>query len=215
VIFSRFFDFLFPARCVSCFTYGSWWCEACCEKVETRPVKVFEGLDGFFCLGFYHDPVLRAAIHGLKYRGGRCLLPAIVDFADRVCDQGQYFPWKGEASLSVQALPTDAFRLRERGFDQAVLLRDALLPILHSGARSGNVLRRSGQRMAQAGIEDETLRVANIANVFEIKSGARVPEVVLLLDDVTTSGATMGEAARILRQAGVKRVYGFALALGA
>ena len=56
-------------------------------------------------------------------------------------------------------------------------------------------------------------RVANIRDLYTLKSGASLAgESIILVDDIITSGATMAECARILREAGAKEIIGVALA---
>ena len=55
-------------------------------------------------------------------------------------------------------------------------------------------------------------RKENIRGCFALAPEASMPDMVLLCDDICTTGATLEEAAKVLKQGGVKRVYGLALA---
>ena len=55
-------------------------------------------------------------------------------------------------------------------------------------------------------------RLANIKDAFKLQAAGHMPQAVLLVDDVWTSGATMAECCRVLKKAGVKYVWGFVLA---
>lgn len=164
-------------------------------------------------MGFYHDPRLRGAIHALKYRGATCVLPDMVR-AVTAWAAGRRSPWAAEADLALQPLITTPSRRRERGFDQSELLVETLGPILAPRARVADVLIRQEASQAQALIEDHAAREANVAGMFRVRRGIGLPKAVLLVDDVQTTGATMREAARVLREAGVERVHAFALAWG-
>lgn len=206
-------DLLFPPRCVSCSSDEDWWCAECRSNVERVYTEVvFEDLDGMCVLGYYHDPILRAAIQGLKFHGMSVLRPSIESF---IASRGLGGGIPEHEPLAIQALPTSPTRKRARGFDQAELLMELLHDSGFADFYAVDLLvRGEGSGMAQARLPDPKLRLANVADVFRLKLGA-VPEAVLLVDDVITSGATMCEAARLLRAHGAKHVYGFALALGA
>ena len=66
---------------------------------------------------------------------------------------------------------------------------------------------------AQSLTRDAKQRRENVAGVYALDDGADVSGLrILLVDDVVTTGATMSEAARILRKAGAKSVFGVTLA---
>jgi len=112
-------------------------------------------------------------------------------------------------------VPVTPARLRDRGFDQSELIRDSLLDLFPNAVRMNALVRHNGSGIAQSTIEDPRMREANVDGMFEMKKNALCPRSVVLVDDVVTTGATMRDAARVLRNHGVEQVYGFALALGA
>ena len=66
---------------------------------------------------------------------------------------------------------------------------------------------------AQMKIKTPRERERNVRGVFRVISPALIRDKnILLVDDVITTGATLEEAARVLREAGAKRVFGFVLA---
>ncbi len=222
-----FLNALFPPFCVSCGvrsldtrTADGWWCRACRASVDVSRVRFrYDGFERLDVTGLYHDPRLRAAIHALKYKGLTAIRPALVAYLrTRVHrDERQRI---ANYHIVIQPLPTDPRRVRERGFDQATFIAECLVeaigietPILHL------LDRYRGSGIAQATIESPELRAANIRGVFLLRTrgdvgSLTVPRNILLIDDVITTGATMKEAARVLRDAGAQTISGFALALG-
>lgn len=221
---------VFPAHCVSCGAWGEWWCRTCrdavavlrkricprCASVKTEHACGGDGaLDALFAAGFYHDPVLRSVIHALKYRGVTEAAPSIGRFLHAWRDAMiEPWTWAGESRIAIQPIPSSPARIRARGFDQSAtiarIVRDELIP----WAEPADLIRRSRNGGPQASLPHGPLREANIQGAFVCRPGS-VPRAVLLVDDVVTSGASFREAARILRMAGVQRVYGLALAAGA
>jgi ComF family protein len=107
-------------------------------------------------------------------------------------------------------VPLHQARLRARGYNQALELARPLacalgLPLRH------DLLARSRATAAQTGLDAKTRR-RNLHGAFEAAPASAWPDHVALLDDVMTTGATLGEATRTLRRAGVARVDVWALA---
>ncbi|MFT3807858.1 double zinc ribbon domain-containing protein [Arenimonas sp.] len=101
-------------------------------------------------------------------------------------------------------VPLHRRRLRERGYDQAlelakILARELDLPLIVDG------LRRVIPTKAQTGL-DARARRRNLRGAFEARTFRPWLRHVALIDDVMTTGATLREATRALRAAGVERV---------
>lgn len=222
-------DIVYPPHCVACGGFGAWWCDDCRAKVERlqsplcghclQPLPCREALEHdpntVTAFGFYHDPNLREVIQRLKYDGGTKLMSDVASALESWAhDHAQPWPWTEEGEIGIQPLTAAPNRVRERGFDQSVLLADAVRHTLVPWAIPLDALRRVDGAQ-QAKLEDHALRAANVAGAFRVEAPSRLPKAVILVDDVVTSGATIREAARALRAAGVESVYGFALAVGA
>jgi ComF family protein len=103
---------------------------------------------------------------------------------------------------AVVPLPLHRARLRERGDDQALELARPLARRFALPLRT-DVLRRTRATVAQTGLHARERR-RNLRGAFAV--AAALPAHVALVDDVMTTGATLAEAARVLRAAGVARV---------
>lgn len=104
----------------------------------------------------------------------------------------------------VVPVPLHASRRRERTYDQALYLA-ALVAKDRGVGCVPQVLTRLRATARQVG-QHRSERIANIQGAFEAAVGA-AGRVVLLVDDVVTTGATVGECARALKEAGAKRVH--------
>jgi predicted amidophosphoribosyltransferase len=159
-----------------------------------EPVTVPDGLTSCVALLEY-EGAARALVTALKYRNERsavgALAGAMVDLVEREADM-------------VTWAPTSDHRRRERGFDQAEILARAVARRRRCGVR--RLLRRLPSD-PQTGLSFAA-RVATPAFVALSPAPARV----LLVDDVVTTGSTLAAAARALRAAGAREVFGLVVA---
>lgn len=229
-------DLIFPRFCLGCgkelnLKQASFICEACFNKIflnKREPNK--EGnLKEIWSAGKYQDPILREMIHRFKYKSieslKKPLAKLIVNFIkkENLLEKIQ----RGSPTMVLTPIPLTWQRKLNRGFNQSELLAKELSPILNCPVV--NLLRRKNFKAPQAKTIDWKQRKENIAGVFEISlkslqnlsttyplfSRCRTPDKlnkVILVDDVTTSGATLEEAALVLKKAGVKEVYGLVVA---
>lgn len=221
-------DALFPRHCLGCACEGTLWCPSCegtwwpVSLPDACPFCGCRGslhtcltcrketyLDGLAAFALYANPVVRGAIGQWKYvsdssaasviRGW--LTRAVPRFADLFVD------------CAFVPVPLHIRKRRARGFDQAGLLADWLSGLTDRPAF--DLLLRVGMSPPQALRAKAARRLGELDRLFTLHPHASwMPRHVVLCDDVFTSGATMDAAARVLKKAGVERVFGFVLAKG-
>ena len=156
-------------------------------------------------LGLYDGP-LREAIHALKYEGKAFLAKPLVGLLDRAYPFMDY----GSYDLLVP-VPLHPKRLRERGFNQALVLGRAMAR-REGVSCTGFVLRKTRSSAPQIDLSPKE-REKNVKGSFAVVDPAKVRgKRVLLIDDVMTTGSTVNECARELLKAGVMEVDVFTLA---
>ncbi len=142
-----------------------------------------------------YDGALRAIVHSLKYDGRRSLARQLaVLMRQRGTDVL-------DGAACVVPVPLHGSRRRQRGFNQAAdLARHLGPPVRHA-------LRRLRATATQAGLP-AARRHRNVRDAFAITRAARGldGQIVVLVDDVSTTGATLDACARALKQAGVAEV---------
>ena len=78
-----------------------------------------------------------------------------------------------------------------------------------------DVLYKKKDTVSQVEIKDRKKRLENVKGVFAVKNPEAIKnKVIILIDDVTTTGATLAEASHILKQSGAKKVIGVVVARG-
>ena len=115
--------------------------------------------------------------------------------------------WALDPAERPQALvpvPLHRARLRQRGYDQALELAKAVARECRLPLRADRLVRHRSTH-AQSEL-DAPARQRNIRAAFGLRAGPPLPGHVALVDDVLTTGATVGECARTLLAAGVERV---------
>jgi ComF family protein len=140
------------------------------------------------------EPPADRLVHELKYRGW----PAL---AGPLGERMAAVPWPAEAHepAVVVPVPTTAKRLRERGYNQAERLADAVARTTARDMRP--LLRRVSGTRTQTALQPAA-RAANVAGVFAPAENGIAGAHIILIDDVLTTGATAAECACVLRDAG-------------
>lgn len=126
-------------------------------------------------------------------------------FAKQMKESQEAFIWR-MAPECIVPIPLHPSRQRSRGFNQAQLLAEALGEELNLPVRL--LLKKVKKTKEQKSLSRQQ-RKKNVADAFRVAEeeiGQQVPESVLLLDDVSTTGSTLTACARVLKAHGVKKV---------
>lgn len=214
---------LFPVYCLVCRDEGWKFCENCQREttIEVAPSccpfcheanltgetckncaqKTF--LDGCTTLSFYHDPVLRGLLQNWKFNGDEVAGRALIDWLKNfpLAEILPAFDWQ------VISIPLHEAKQRERGFNQADEIARAVAEEI--GSRHLDLLSRIEWTDPQARRSAEDRKVGDLDGIFAVNG--LVPPYVLICDDVLTSGATMDAAAKVLKEAGAQKVWGFTI----
>ncbi|MBI2888309.1 MAG: ComF family protein [Candidatus Liptonbacteria bacterium] len=227
-MFEQFLNLLFPPRCLACRAPLGSAAEALCAPCESgiavsqtlRCGECFARIPGTtrichndfpYLLGtacFYHDERVRALVHGLKFRHAHAAAATLARLLHRHL---QNIPNSLE-SFTIIPLPLSHRRERQRGYNQSRLIAETLAPQLALPIADG-ILVRTVHTKKQSEIVNWEMRHTNVAGAFAVAK----PELAkgrdfILLDDVTTSGATFFEAATALKRAGARHIIAAAAA---
>ncbi len=205
MFFSFLASLLFPEKCVLCrkiLQKGEVdLCHRCRIDSPECPISKikYPFLDKWTALWYYEGNV-RGSLLRYKFSGRRAY----------AASYGRMLAMKllRENRIDVDIItwiPISDKRKRKRGFDQVELLAEKMseelsIPVIP-------LLRKLRDNPPQSGITGEAQRRANVLGVYEaIHTNEIIGKRILLLDDILTTGATAGEAARVLLTAGAERV---------
>lgn len=202
-----FFANFIPRWCVCCGSFGADFCPGCYQQLEYLPQATFS-LDvptSFIEQAWAVCPftgIAKEMVVALKYQLYRAAAPAI----------GELIFQKVPLPVAECLVPIPLHRQRrlERGFNQSELIGRYLsqrwqMPLQH-------LLLKQRKTLPQAELLREQ-RLSNVSGVFQITQRVDM-QSVCLLDDVSTTGTTLNEAAKVLQAAGVKKVYAVVFAHG-
>lgn len=205
-------DLLFPPKCACCgrvlATPRVNPCPDCARALPLQPDAsvLHTGPYGLCAVAFRYEGGVRDAIRACKFHGRQSAVQALAPYLVQAAAEhlsGQFD--------AVTYVPVSPKRLRERGYDQARLLADAMARQWNT--RVEPTLRKVRHTKAQSSLEGAEERRKNIAGAYAVLPGAAVAgRRFLLVDDVVTTGSTMAAAAEALRAGGAASVVCAALA---
>lgn len=228
-------DVIFPPQCLGCAEIlhpqkGKLFCPVCKEKIRFITGDICPVCGTIFpdspakshlcgnCLGnktyfscaravVSYETIILHAIHQFKYGNnisvGAWLASFMADFSFPDVDFTEY-------SLMIP-VPLHIKRLRQRGFNQALILARAIgkkwqIPVNFS------LLKRHKFTETQTGM-NKTERKQNIKGAFEVRAKENITgKNIIIVDDVYTTGATVNECAKTLLNAGAQKVIVLTLA---
>lgn len=229
---NAFLDILFPAFCVNCGAEGAYLCRDCASLVEIFedqycpfcriPKIVPDGrtcarcrkdkkLNGLFCATSYENKLVRKMLQLLKYKPyAKCLAGPLASFIIthfklvNKRDFGEYL-WI--------AVPLHKSRLKERGFNQSEELSKELVRVL-GGELLTDALIKVRPTKAQVDLSRKEREKNIIGAIKCVRPESIKNKKILLVDDVFTTGATVEECSKTLKEAGAKEVWAVLVARG-
>lgn len=220
----KIFDFIFPPRCAGCNTIGERFCKKCADQVQM--------LDSNICLKCgepisylkhdidecknrlsnisiirsfsYYQPPLSSALRNLKYNRDIGIAEVLANYLVELYNKN-----KLDIDMVIP-VPLSSKRIHERGYNQSFLLA---LPFSMSTKLLINKqsLRRVKDTQSQVKL-DRHERLTNVNDAFIADSKVVKGKNILLIDDVSTTGATLEACASALKKAGANDIVAFTVA---
>lgn len=209
-------DNIFPAYCLGCKAEGDYICRVCSRDIINN-----ESTEFFNQGGSAVKILFSQMLYDEKMLAGRAFKIFKYDFVEDIFKSfepliREYFEVRKkyfENIDSIIPIPLHPRRYAERGFNQSEILAKTIGQTLGKEVLSDAIFRvkytKNQARLNKKERED------NIRDAFELnKKYDYKNKVILLVDDVFTTGATMGECGKLLKQKNTQGVYAFTLFRG-
>lgn len=220
-------DLIFPKTCLGCGKYGVYVCAGCIQKLS--PVKAIcpecekssiDGmthsgcarawnLDGLLSIWPYTG-VVRKSIIALKHKFASELAQELSGYVNSYLENAHLV--FAETSILVP-IPLHWYRQSYRGFNQSEEIGKLIAQKLEKDFAADFLLRKAYKK-PQTGLKGKQRR-ENIRGAYELnkyRKSVVKNNLFIIFDDVYTTGSTLKEAAKVLKRAGARSVWGLTLA---
>jgi len=223
-------DILFPIECFNCRREGAYLCEKCFGELKFNDAKYQKqaranlktsNLEKIIIAGDFKSSILHNLIIKYKYNFisalGKTLARFLILFwQNQILIQSSIqtkncFTHPHCHELLIIPIPLSKKRRRYRGFNQAEIIAREFSAYFNYELNFD--LKRLKHTNPQVTL-NEIERLENIKSVFAWQGENLNNYTIILIDDVVTTGATLNEAAQVLKEAGAKKIYGLVLAKG-
>lgn len=215
MLFSELLSYIFPDHCIGCGKVGGTLCAICERTIHTKPTALSPSTATLFD---YQHPLVKKAIWALKYHRKRSLAryfgtALYREFFKSLARGGKH----RDHDIILIPIPGGKKAIAMRGYNHAALIAEA---IRECGKADGlnlivenNLLYKEREIPQQVRAREKTKREQNVEGIFRIRDAERIRgKTVILIDDVITTGATIGEARRVVKSCAPKRVLSIAAA---
>ena len=199
-IVDRVLDLLYPKKCVFCHKLtdnGSWVCSGCSTITVIPKEEQYQDLmyaDGCYS-AFYYENLVRESLHRYKFSHLSAYSGIYSQFISKCI---------GENGLSCDIItwvPISSKRKRSRGYDQSELIARELADMY--GFTPQKLLKKIVNNKAQSRIGSPENRKNNVQGVYKLNTSADLTgKTIIIIDDIVTTGSTLSECCRVLKEKG-------------
>ncbi len=204
-------DFLYPPSCLLCGNAAGendCVCPECfaalaeTARLHEPPPKMPEHISRLFVLLPY-DRNCRTLVHGFKYHG----IPSLAVMAGRLMAKKALSSLAEFSNAPLAPVPLHPEKLRKRGYNQCRFLAEGFSSFSGHAIRE-DLLERTADAGTQTALDVES-RKRNVRGAFQYAGETSLKgSPIILIDDVTTTGATLSECARALKDGGAGDIAG-------
>jgi len=223
-------DFLFPKICLICKSYGEYLCPTCNDSLKFAEYQLcpyclrYYSEDGVLCSvcrnkiidypidnfisgSSYKQENIPELIFALKYNFVQDLAKPLGELLAK-----SYNKTNCPIPDLIIPVPLHPWKERYRGFNQSRLIAESFCEYIAPGLQLPivDILRRARFTVSQMTLKSKIEREKNVAGAFKINEQTGKKEVagktILLIDDISTTGNTILECAKVLKENGAKKV---------
>ncbi|MFZ2831573.1 MAG: phosphoribosyltransferase family protein [Minisyncoccia bacterium] len=211
-IFTRILNLLFPEVCIGCEKAGCLLCEKCISLVPRSSETEYPFINALFS---YRNPLIRELVWRFKYKNAKRVAQSFGKelYEGILGEIGDGLSVTKSEYFLLVPIPLHKKRERARGYNQSGLLCRAIIEydtekIFQLETKA---LVRTQNTKPQAKSEKRDARLENLRGAFIADKTIVKGKHIILIDDVTTTGATFSEARKVLLKAGAKSVSAWAV----
>jgi len=212
-------DFFFPQKCLRCEKGGALICKECLD-IMPETENTAENIHNPYAIptivaSCYKNEIIKKAIWLLKYKKIKTIAGPLSELLFNRCieDLSEINTFYHIKECLVIPIPVSKIKLRERGFNQAELIAINLTETLASNMPTinfsfeKNILKKIRETSSQVLMKDKAKRLKNLKGSFKAEHPEKVKgRNIILIDDVSTTGATIYEASSVLKKAGARLI---------
>lgn len=230
--FENILKIIFPNKCLGCLKYSDQLiCQNCFNTLNINKYficpkchKQFDNTKNLNCLDNdlhfqailyslnYQDTLTKDLIHKFKYQNLKSLSYVFKNILTQSLNHHKKFLRKNH--FLIIPVPLHKEKEKLRGFNQSIILSKLISRIIYSKTIN-NALIRYKNNPPQAKSKNNLQRQQNVLSIFKINNHCKKyvkNKNIILVDDVFTTGATLNECAKILKQNGAKIIIAICLA---
>lgn len=186
------------------------------KEIYNRCQKNFENKDlGVFSIFKYKDPFIKDAIYELKNNKNKYAIKLFAEILKREIFKYLQENKINEKEILVSFIPQHKSKYLDKGYNQGEKLAAALCAAAPTKFKKVNLLIKTKNTKAQHDIKNRKARLNNLKNAFQLADGSCLEsrdKMIILIDDVYTTGATLRESRRVLLKSEASKIICFTVA---
>ncbi len=217
----RVISFFFPHYCLGCKKHGPIICTKCLEAIPPPERDLPRGI---YALFDYRDPLIKKALWNLKYGNVSELAEIVAPLMHNEIIEilSEEYALLEAKNIVVVPIPTSGDKTKKRSYNHAYKIAEAVVAyqnkIIGQHWQLVDPLIKIKKTQRQAMVKGRDKRIKNIQGAYQIKreflqSKNSLPDAFfIIVDDITTTGASINEAMRALKPLNPRHVFGITIA---
>ena len=208
-------DILFPDRCVSCLSVGQILCDHCQFKLKP---DFYDPTLNILTIFNYHHKIVKKLIWHLKFKRAEPVAAIFAPYMEEtilnyLTENLNSFFYQDQ--ILLVPIPLHPKRLKTRGYNQSKILSQKISHLNPNTFTVADILIKTKNTPTQVSCHKRHLRQKNIKNSFTLQTPIDLSnKIICVIDDVTTTGATLEEALRVLASRRPKHLLAVTVAHG-